>query len=401
MERTMKIGHESRKRRGAMVPLAAMTMVPVIGMVAFAVDIGWITVAQAELQNAADAAALAGAGPLMAGYVKYNLPNQTASLKAAAVSTYQANATTYAQTYATKNSAGGVASLTLLASDIQFGYMDGSNNYTAVTGSGVVATGGNTYYPNTINVTLRRDSSANGPLSLFFANIFGSNSINLTATASATIYGGTLNNLSPARVLPMAYDVNAWNSFVSTGANPDGTLSTDSSGNPTIQVYPSVADTGNFGELSLNGAHAGIGTTNGWMDNGISSSDVSALQALNLIPLSAHNNTRWDWRGNPGLKGSDIAEVNNYVGQTFIMPLFNAYNSDPSNYSAGTANGSHYYYQITQFVGISISAPGSSTNQVIAQPAPVTVANSLLSSSAPAGSSGNLMTIFAPPKLSR
>src|SRR5262249_3636438 len=154
--------------------------------------------------------------------------------------------------------------------------------------SGLVTVSGTTYFPNTIKVTMRRDANANGVLKLFFAEIFGMSSINLTATASATIYGGTVNSVAVGRTLPVTYDGNAWNTFLFTGKNPDGATSTDSSGYPQIQVYPTVKDPGNFGELSLDGSHTGASITAGWIDNGISSSDVSALKALHLIPLSAH-----------------------------------------------------------------------------------------------------------------
>ena len=51
----------SHSRRGAVAVLAAFMMVFLMGMVAFAVDIGYLCVVQTQAQAAADAAALAGA----------------------------------------------------------------------------------------------------------------------------------------------------------------------------------------------------------------------------------------------------------------------------------------------------------------------------------------------------
>ncbi|MCU0961627.1 MAG: pilus assembly protein TadG-related protein [Pirellulaceae bacterium] len=48
-----------------MVALVATMMVVIVGMVAFAVDIGWIVTSRTQLQSAADAAALAGASTLV------------------------------------------------------------------------------------------------------------------------------------------------------------------------------------------------------------------------------------------------------------------------------------------------------------------------------------------------
>src|SRR5438105_9704663 len=110
-EAFMKSPVRKRARRGVIVPLAALLMVALLGMVAFAVDIGWMTVTQSELQNAADCAALAGVTPLMDAYVQYNLPNQ--SQKALILSNALASARAKAKEYAKYNAAGGVSALIL------------------------------------------------------------------------------------------------------------------------------------------------------------------------------------------------------------------------------------------------------------------------------------------------
>src|SRR5262249_9104854 len=61
---------------------------------------------------------------------------------------------------------------------------------------------------------------------------------------------------------------------------------------------------------------------------------------------------------NPGLKTSDIHSLADKIGRQYLLPLFKPLNdgsSDPSQYAAGTGNGSHYYYNIVQFVGITIT----------------------------------------------
>ena len=54
-------------RKGAVIVLAAFMIVPIMGMLAFSVDIGYIANVQTELKRAADAGALAGAGMLVEG----------------------------------------------------------------------------------------------------------------------------------------------------------------------------------------------------------------------------------------------------------------------------------------------------------------------------------------------
>src|SRR5260370_11785354 len=58
-------------RRGAIAPLTALLLIPLLGMIPFAVDMGWITHSQNELHSAADAAALAGAAQLPDTWAAY------------------------------------------------------------------------------------------------------------------------------------------------------------------------------------------------------------------------------------------------------------------------------------------------------------------------------------------
>jgi Flp pilus assembly protein TadG len=385
----------AEKRHGVVTPLAAILLVFLLGMVAFAVDMGYVVLAETELQSAADSAALAGCGQLMQGFVQYNLPGQSAANQASILSTYLGNARTYAKNFASYNSAGGASSLTLNDSDIEFGFTDGSNNYTPMP----TYTG----FPNTVKVTMRRDSSANGGVALFFAPVLGVHSQNLKATAAATLYAGVINSFSaPPRshILPATYDVNAWNNFIKTGQDPDGNTSLDANGNPEIVVYPSVSAPGNFGQLSLDDSHVGTPVEDGWVVDGISTSDLSSLNSASLIPLSSHDSTKWDWQGDTGMKASLVMTIDSYAGSTFYIPLFKPYGSAPS-YSAGTGTGSNYYYQIVTFVGVKIM-PTSSHN-VIVEPTGVTDPNAIYSAVMPAGTGtlGNTVTTFTSPKLTQ
>jgi Flp pilus assembly protein TadG len=386
--------------RGAIAPLTCVLLVFLLGMVAFAVDLSWMALAESELQNAADAAALAGAGKLGDNFVLYSLPNQSSSTKATLISGAVTSAQSTAKTFAALNSAGGVSKLTLLDSDIDVGYTDGSGNYTSNSSNA-------NFYPNTVKVTMRRDSSANTPLGLFFAPAIGISSANLSAPATATLYGGSINSFKAGTMnsgmLPVTYDVNAWNNFIKNGQDPDGNSNTDSSGNPVIQVYPSVKATGNFGFLSLDDSHVGASTINAWISNGVAPSDISSLLSANLVPLSSHPANTWDWQGDTGFKASDVSAINNQVGNTYILPLFTPYDSSSNNYSAGTGKGSHYYYDIVQFVAVTIVTSPSSNRQVWVQPAPITDPNMILDPSTvtPLGASSSFTTAIAPAKLTR
>ena len=111
------------KRRGSIVVLAALLMVLLVGMLAFAIDIGYMSTVKAELQNAADAAALAGAERLQNQFVQYYAPgqmNQSGILQYITTNTTDPNSPiATAQRFAGYNKAGGVY-LNLPASDISF-----------------------------------------------------------------------------------------------------------------------------------------------------------------------------------------------------------------------------------------------------------------------------------------
>jgi Flp pilus assembly protein TadG len=397
----MHLPSRPERRRGAVAVLVALLLIPLLAMIAFAVDMAWIVLTKTDLQNASDSAALAGAGQLMNGYVQYYLPGQTQ--QSTILSNTLASARAAAKQYAGYNGAGGVNSLTLNDGDIEFGFTDGQTNYTPMSGN-------TTFFPNTVKVTLRRDSQANQPLALFFGPAIGTSTVNVQTSAAATIYSAQVDSFQSnlnqnLMIIPMTYDVNHWNSFLNTGQGPDGSTDTAANGAPQLQVYPSIKFTGNFGLLSLDQGNDGASTISGWISNGVSSSDLQNEYNANLLPLSKHASNTWDWKGNPGLKTSDIHTLEGEIGQSYLLPLFKPVDNgvpDPSTYAAGTGNGSHYYYDIVQFVAITITYVDNKGVHV--QPSAMIVPQGIFSSVTPAATpttGSPLITTFTTPKLTQ
>jgi Flp pilus assembly protein TadG len=404
------------KRRGSVITLVALLLVPFMGMVAFSLDIAWIVQSRSDLQSAADSAALAGAEQLTNGFVQYSLPGQT--LLSTILSTAETNAKTYAKNFAGYNTAGGVSSLTLNNADIQFGFTDASNNFTpAPAYSG---------FPNTVKVTMRLDSNANGQLRLFFAPIFGLNSTPVTATAAATIFTANIVNFqetppNTAGMLPMTLDINAWNAYTQSGASSDGTTKASLNGAPQLQIYPSPnLAPGNFGMLSLDDSSNSSSAISSWITDGMSNGDLSALKGASLLPLAQQNPNLWNWKGATGFKSSDLNTLP--VGQSFLMPVFEPVVGTPgstyeaavgSTYqstdkTAGSATvgedgtGQNAYYNIVKFVGVQITTLDKSTDALV-QPAAVIDSTAVFdqSSVAPAGTTSTLITTFTTPKLTQ
>ena len=230
-------------------------------------------------------------------------------------------------------------------------------------------------------------------------------SLDLAAPATATIYTGVVNSYKPPTdgqimMLPMTLDVNDWKNFLKTGQALDGSVMKDANGNPQLQIYPSVKDEGNFGELSLNDSHVGASTTNSWITNGMGASDVNDLLNANLLPLTAHDATLWDWQGNPGFKSSNVQNVNDDVGTITWLPLFTPKSTAP-DYQAGVGQGSNYNYNIVAFVPVQVMQPDSFNRQIVVQPAPMADRFAVFdqASIVPAGESSSAFATVLPPRL--
>ncbi len=144
-----------KQRRGAIAVLTALLMILMVGMVAFAVDLGYLALAKTQLQAAADSAALAGAA--------------ASSLSASGMQQV-------AQTAANYNQVAG-RQVQLNTNDVQIG------TWNSTTGTFTPVTGGGT--STAVKVTVRADANDGGAVPLFFGKIFGISSVNQQATAIA------------------------------------------------------------------------------------------------------------------------------------------------------------------------------------------------------------------------
>ncbi len=407
-------------RRATVAPLAAILAIPMLGMLAFSVDMSYIVLVRTELQSAADAGALAGAQSLQDGYINYNQTNN-------AISTYTAAATTAVRNIIQANAAGGQALAFASGTDIEFGTTSSAGVYSStVTG-----------YPNSVKVWARRDSTSNSAIRPFFAPVIGTNTVNITAVAAATLQTGTIapstqdipgiTGADDAGILPLTYNVNWWDDFLRTGNNPDGTDASTSNGIPYLTAFGGGGSSNqngqaNWGWLSLNNSHNGSNELSGWVNNGMSNGDFADLQNDNLLPLSLHDPNQlptsdngpsgsYNWLGDNGAKVSVAHTINNYIGKTFLIPLFQPVptgQSLPNGVQAGDAGIGHsnqFYYNIVRFVSVKI-VDGGNNNQVAIAPSssfpPQTnFTNTQIADTSGARSASTNPTVFAYAKLTQ
>jgi Flp pilus assembly protein TadG len=150
------------RRPGNVLILFAVLLTSLVGMVAFAIDTGYIALYKTRMQRAADAAALAGAQKALVvpgqsqdpaavrsevrKYIDFNMPGLTVrdeDIKLCRYTPYYAPGSRLSYTYSVSQPA------------------------------------------NAVQVTLRRDGVQNNPLELFFAPVIGSKSTALSVTSTA------------------------------------------------------------------------------------------------------------------------------------------------------------------------------------------------------------------------
>lgn len=159
-------------QRGAVAAIVAVVLTVLLAMTALALDVGHALVARNELQNASDAAALAGARALGVMY-----GNMSGSLTGYTLTSGDvANIKNAASVAGADNHAAGV-SVTVNANDIAIG------NWNAATRTFTPTA----VLPRAVRVTTRRDGTANGPISTFLAGIIGATSLSVTAVATAQL----------------------------------------------------------------------------------------------------------------------------------------------------------------------------------------------------------------------
>ncbi len=160
-------------QRGAIVILVAVVLIALLSFVALVIDIGYGLVTNNELQNAADAAALAGARQL--GRIYEGL-TATAQQNYVLTSSDRTAIVAKMQNASQSNMAGG-QSITINDSDVRIGQWNLQASSLTVTNT----------TPDAVEITTRRDASANSPIPTFFARIMGVNSLDVSAKATAAL----------------------------------------------------------------------------------------------------------------------------------------------------------------------------------------------------------------------
>ena len=179
MKSYFKLFERVKNQAGVSAVIVAICLTMLIGFTALAVDVGYMYVTKNELQNVADASALAGAGYLGSIYETLSYDEQQTHEFS------RSDIVGVAQQVALKNQAART-NILINDADVTIGTWNDVDEDGIYKLDSIAAP---IVGPDAVEVIARRDGSANGPITTFFAKIFGIDAVDVSADATAALTG--------------------------------------------------------------------------------------------------------------------------------------------------------------------------------------------------------------------
>jgi len=362
--------HRRQSRSGNVLVLTALMMVFMFGILAFAVDLGYINVVRAQLQKSADAAAMAAAWDL--------IETDPATVNTGALARV-ASAQTTARQYAGLNLVAG-SSPALGAQDIQVGYLANPSDPSLP-----MSFADPTHF-NAVRVFTRRTSNQNGLVPLFFARVIGTNTASSQAEATAAFVNNFGGFRTPANgnlaFLPLAMDKQTWDDLWANGTddwtwNPEShQVTAGADGIREVNLFPQGTDSpGNRGTVDIGSNNNSTADIARQIVEGVSEADL----AHHGGSLQLDANGQLSLNGDTGISAGVKDELASIKGKPVVIPLF----------SQVSGNGNNASYTIVEFAGACIVDveldKNMTSKRVMIQPAPVEIQGGI---PATGGSSG-------------
>jgi Flp pilus assembly protein TadG len=326
--------------------MTALCLPLMIGIVAFATDVSIIAVGRAQLQTAADSAALAGAFSLANQQRLLAYPLQSADISAAQ---------TQALKFASLNKVLGDPALVLPnttdantgTEDLVLGYLTRpfDSSQPIQTASASVP------YFNTTLVRSSRTSAHGGVIPSFFSKIWGRTGSDVHVSASAAVLGisgfKTISSGANADLLPIVLDKATFNAMIrnqttdqytynlatnTVTAGPDGIA--ESKLYPVINGYP-----GNWGTIKVGVSDNSTSTIGQQIRYGITPAQLATYPGGVIQPDPTTGTIQFE--GNPGISAGLKDDLTSIIGKPVRIPIF-----DPSM-SGG--NGNNLVYTVIAF----------------------------------------------------
>ena len=328
--KTQQLQTLSAHRRGTITILTAVLSIVLLGMVAFAVDIGYVLSSREELQRTADAAAMAAA---------WEFIDQLSDGASAADAqlTARSEANVYSQANAVGNVGPHLDLNTCNASngDLVFGYINDFSDPNAA----FDLTQPDRF--NAVRVKVRRDETLNGELPLFFARIFGHNSQAVEASATAALARDIKGFEIPSdgswiEILPITLDYETWidwqNGVVGSDdycySKANGSVSCGGDGKLEVNLYPQgTGSPGNRGMVDIGSSNNSTNDIARQVLYGVSPEDLAYHGGV----LEFDECGKLYLNGDTGISAGVKDELTSIIGKPRIIPIFEAVNGPGNN----------------------------------------------------------------------
>ena len=173
----LSLTRKFKSQKGVSAIVVALLLLVLLGFAALGIDVGYMFVARNQLQNIADAGALAGARDM--GDIYCPTPDLICN---PAATVDPARIFAVVNSVAGQNSAGDLAGISINAGDVALGVWDENAVPPFSQPPGT--------QPNAVRVTARRDQAANGPIATFFARTMHQDFFSVRADAIAALTSG-------------------------------------------------------------------------------------------------------------------------------------------------------------------------------------------------------------------
>jgi hypothetical protein len=344
--------------------LAALMMIVMMFLMAFAVDLGYVMVAKTELQRTADAAAVAATWDLISEDVVTGASPDTRLAKARdSAQHFTLYNEVCANSPAVDRNDGNVDT-----GDVVVGQLADPTDPTSTM---TFTTPGNF---NAVKVHVRKTTTQNGEIPFFFARAFGYSSVSTEIEATAATVTNFSGFTAPSdgsnlELLPFALDQDTWNALLAgTGTdnwrwNKDlARIESGSDGIKEVNLYPQgTGSPGNRGTVDIGSSNNSTADIARQILDGVSPADL----AYHGGSLEFDATGKLDLNGDTGISAGVKDELAAIKGQPRIIPIF----------STVVGPGNNATYSIVKFVGVrimNVKLTGSmSGKQVIIQPAAI------------------------------
>lgn len=318
----------SRVKRGVIAVQVAVFMVMLLAVAALTIDVGAMFNTRADLQRAADAAALAGASAYNTDAM---MTIRMGTGGAATLADVVWRTHSRVNVFANLNPSLGTTATQVDPADILTGWINVHSASEALHPTAAP----NEY--NAVQVTVRRStgeaSTSNGPLHFFFAPVFGTLTGDVSASAVAIFddrFAGVTVSEDGAGLLPFTIHEDAFASELAAGGDQYSydhdfeTVNTTPDGIREIRLYPYPLSgsgyeegDGNFGVLNIGTGNQGVDAEVTQIRNGVTAADFEmeiGTSDLTLLDDSGQPVT-YDITGSPGLEVALKAAISDIVGR--------------------------------------------------------------------------------------